>query len=1246
MNTMNTTRQRPQENEQQTTMNTTRQRPPRLRGKIRYRTIPVGVLLVAFVALIVSGAALAFAAEMHPFSPGQAGQAKFSGEEPPTPAPAFSLQHEAFQVVSETIEADVPLGGHRQFQLTVQNVTTSTLRPVFYEAWPAPAPGLPDSAASAELRQVALPEQEERLDPQIMADLAASSDGETTFFVFLEDQPDLSAAYEITDWSERGQFVYQTLTAHAERTQQDIRSLLNERGTDYEPLWITNALVVHGNKADIQSLESRQEVALLRADYSLSLYDEAQESGVSGCEPDENGTCWNILQVGADRTWRDFGVSGQGVTVASLDSGVRYTHRALSEQYRGYRGPDSYDHNYNWYDAVFSSPVPVDAGNHGSHTMGTMVGRSDGSYDQPAIGVAPGARWISARICETSSCRESDILMAAQWMLAPTDQHGNNPRPDLRPHVINNSWSTGTGGVQSFVDFVTAWRASGIFPVFAAGNSPLSVSCGSVASPGDYATVVGVGATDKSGLIASYSRVGPAYNGNIKPDIVAPGSYVASTFAGNDSSYGAISGTSMATPHIVGAVALIWSANPSLIGDFEATYEILTESATPRTDDRFSKAIYAECKAEISPNNVYGYGFLNTYAAVAEATIDVPWLELSAKRGPVLSPDASGSVVLTLDAAQISEPGTYQARVLVSTGDLSQTPYPVDVVLHVTLPDQWATISGQVHDARTVVPLSQASVIVDGGLRLVPDETGFYSVTLPLPEQQPSYTQTLVVENAGYVRQTVAVSLTDGAHRVQDFAMEPDRPIITIGPDSSDPFEVTLDYGEKVNHTIPISNVGTQPLVYEVKVPFEQFSVWRSDESPGITRQWYTIPSDAKTIELKDDAISDPVELGFQFPFSNTLYSQVRVGANGLLIFGKVNQTNGFVPWNFSTTEVAPLPETDAVAIMPLRTDLNPEGCGTIRYTWAPEGFVVAYENVPLFDKPEQTFTFQVMLSPNGDIAFHYKKLSAVPKYTTVGMQFSRVSHQILGEGNTVPITSNLSLQLRPQPESRRWLVSQTSGGRIAPDDGHVLPIEIRWVLPYDTQPYRGTILVQSNDGDRPAIEVPILLRVNPFLQEIIVPGADMPDQSIQTLTVTNTDGYSLSVRVMPGTFAHTTTVAYTQEGPPELQSWPEGTTFLVHSFTLSASQENSLAQTVAFNTPMTITLRYDPTGMDEQEERSLMLFSWQGDTWQPVGTPADYRYDLERNEVAVAIEAKHLGHLALFYEETIYPTYLPIVQR
>ena len=130
--------------------------------------------------------------------------------------------------------------------------------------------------------------------------------------------------------------------------------------------------------------------------------------------------------------------------VANIDTGVQYNHPALVNQYRGNLGGASFDHNYNWFDpsSVCPSPVPCDNNNHGTHTMGTMVG-DDGGTNQ--IGVAPGARWIAAKGCETNNCSDAALLASAQWILAPTDLNGSNPRPDLRPDIVNNSWGGGGG---------------------------------------------------------------------------------------------------------------------------------------------------------------------------------------------------------------------------------------------------------------------------------------------------------------------------------------------------------------------------------------------------------------------------------------------------------------------------------------------------------------------------------------------------------------------------------------------------------------------------------------------------------------------------------------------------------------------------------------------------------------------------------------------------------------------------------
>src|SRR3954451_15774356 len=187
--------------------------------------------------------------------------------------------------------------------------------------------------------------------------------------------------------------------------------------------------------------------------------------------------------------------------------------------------------------------------------MGTMVG-DDGNGNQ--IGVAPAAHWIAAKGCESNSCSFDALLSAGQWVLAPTDLSGQNPRPDLRPHIVNNSW--GGPGDPFYQATVQAWVAAGIFPAFANGNA--GPGCGSAGSPGDYPESYAVGAYDINNFIAPFSSRGPSSFGVIKPNISAPGVNVRSSVPGNG--YDIFSGTSMATPHLAGSVALIWSAAPSL----------------------------------------------------------------------------------------------------------------------------------------------------------------------------------------------------------------------------------------------------------------------------------------------------------------------------------------------------------------------------------------------------------------------------------------------------------------------------------------------------------------------------------------------------------------------------------------------------------------------------------------------------------------------------------------------------------
>ena len=438
------------------------------------------------------------------------------------------------------------------------------------------------------------------------ADKLAFREPTTTSNYVVEFTPraDLRRANAIDNFTARGEFVVESLQDVAATSQQRAEAVAEAGGAAVTHFWLRNVMIVHDpDEALIAELASLSGVATVRPEkiYPLVVPVERDDAvRIAAGDPE-----WGVAQIGADGVW-DQGILGSGVVVANIDTGVEYTHPALVNQYRGNLGNGSFSHDYNWWDPTgICGGAPCDNIDHGTHTMGTMVGGDGPGPFTPDIGVAPGAQWIAAKGCEDFGCSEFALLSSGQWMLAPTDLSGANPDPSRRPDIVNNSWGSGPGDA-FYLDVVQAWRAAGIIPVFSSGNP--GPFCGDGGSPGDYLESFSAGATDIDDVIADFSGRGPSVFGKVNPDIAAPGVDVVSAIPGGN--YAAFSGTSMAAPHAAGALALVLSAAPDLIGDFDGATSSLRTTALDIIDP--------SCGGDDDgdPNNVYGEGRIDALAAV------------------------------------------------------------------------------------------------------------------------------------------------------------------------------------------------------------------------------------------------------------------------------------------------------------------------------------------------------------------------------------------------------------------------------------------------------------------------------------------------------------------------------------------------------------------------------------------------------------------------------------------------------
>ena len=482
----------------------------------------------------------------------------------------------------------------------------------------------------------------EKISPTLTAQVAAGTTN-LDFIIILNNQTDLSAAAEKTNKVSKGTYVLSKLQATALQTQEGLVNYLNQQSMPYRSFYVVNAIKAIGNADQLMTIAQFPTVKKIIANspYRIDVPTEVAASQLTPTEIE-----WGIQMIGADQVW-EMGYTGQGAVIGGQDTGYDWTHPALQTKYRGYvSAADTVDHNYNWHDAIHSiNPLngdttssatnnpcgldvnaPCDDNRHGTHTMGTMVG-SDGENQ---VGVAPDAKWVGCRNMERGWGSPASYIECFEWLMAPTDLNNENPNPALAPHAFANSWGCppiegcDTSNFSVMETVVNNVKASGVVVVVSAGNS--GSECSTVTNPAAiFENSFTVGSTRSNDTISGFSSRGPVLvdgSMRMKPDISAPGSQVRSTVL--DNQYAVFSGTSMAGPHVVGVVALIISANPSLAGQVDQIEEIIKQSAVAKMTDQDC----GNTPGTNAPNNTYGHGRIDALAAVQLALMTTPTEDL------------------------------------------------------------------------------------------------------------------------------------------------------------------------------------------------------------------------------------------------------------------------------------------------------------------------------------------------------------------------------------------------------------------------------------------------------------------------------------------------------------------------------------------------------------------------------------------------------------------------------------------
>ncbi|HOJ38441.1 MAG TPA: S8 family serine peptidase [Ignavibacteriales bacterium] len=896
-----------------------------------------------------------------------------------------------------------------------------------------------------------------------------NSDEIISTIVYFHDQVDLDELEEFFKQNNvnAAQRAYLTITKLQEKSKQYnyfeeafIKQIVIENSEYFniQKFWIFNGYQIETKKKNIEKLLNFNEIAYI--DLDAPIFRDDPDVGSKVAEGYSISVAIdNLKVVKAHKLWQK-GITGKGRLVLGLDSGVDGNHPALNYKWRGKTVPL----NQAWFDPN-NSNFPSDCEEHGTHTMGTMVGL--GKMTGDTVGVAIDAEWIAAKVTCNDGIITSTILSAFQWAMDPD----NNPNTTSdMPDAINCSWydpdvSDECNGV--YVQTLTALETVGIAVVFSAGNSGPYAS--TITKPKNInKTVVNsfcVGAINhtyyiqgNNNPIVSFSSRGPSKCGGtgsllIKPEVAAPGVNIKSTVPGGGYAQTNWNGTSMASPHVAGAVALLKEAYPDLPGYIikEALYHTAIDLGQVGEDNDYGKGLidieaaynYLEqYNDKIPPEKVTILSVVDTFSNGAK----IQWKTPKDNKGVTNfdiriseNPIDTLNFHLAQKIQYIGEPDTVKLNTLTIKNLMSKTKYYVAIKAMDNVKNY-----SKISDNLMFTTLDKPILYIDKDTMYLSAAGNFEKIK-----------DSLLIKNNQTTKSTLEFKIN-----IKNKSVEYDNIMAKLVPNQS-----VLERGSAI-----YGAGGSDKYGY----------IWiDNDFSKNVKFVWNDIKNDGDKIDFWDgysnvlgnqnEGFYGPIDLGFNFNFYNSLRNQIYVSTNGIIAFSPFDEGYG----KNLTIPNKTLPNG---IIAPLWDELDGKDSGAVYYKVENDKCIIQFENWNRYSITNKgTYTFQVVLNKDNTINLYYKKIDGVSNDCTIGIENFDGTDGLQIVYNAPYLKDSLAVVIRKIPV---WYKADTLSAILYNGNSVYYYVEIDDTT-LDYGRYIADVIIQSNDDNNKLKVIPLIFKFN-----------------------------------------------------------------------------------------------------------------------------------------------------------------------